>query len=59
MGGCKAGIPRHRHRHPREDRGREDVGVRVGVVECELNYGTDRQTDRQTHRGTVQRDAAC
>jgi len=60
----KAGIPRHRHGHPREDPRRhvrharfpevitvaswttrrhtrddprEDVGVRFGVVECELN----------------------
>ena len=34
----KAGIPRrrHRHGHPREDVG-EDVGVGVGVVECQLN----------------------
>jgi len=27
---CKAGIPRRRHRHPRDDP-REYVGVRVGV----------------------------
>jgi len=32
----KARIPRRRHRLPREDVG-EDVGVGVGVVECELN----------------------
>jgi len=30
----KARIPRHRHRHPRDDPS-EDVGV--GVVECGLN----------------------
>jgi len=31
----KAGIPRRRHRHPREDR-RQDVRVGVGVVEFQL-----------------------
>jgi len=31
----KAGIPRRRHRHPREDR-RENVRVGIGVVEFQL-----------------------
>ena len=35
----KACIPRRRHRLPREDL-RENVGVGVGAVECELNTAT-------------------
>jgi len=37
----KTRIPRYRHRHPRRHP-RQDVGVGVGVVECELNCTNDR-----------------
>jgi len=40
----KAGIPRRRHRHPREDR-RQDVGV--VAVECELKQYSFERTDRK------------
>jgi len=54
---CKAGIPRHGHRHPRKDPrkelariGRKDekrVGrVGVGAVECELEVCFEKQTVR-------------
>jgi len=43
----KGRIPRHRHRHPREDR-RDNVGV--GVVECGLN---DTELPTATHAGRM------